>query len=79
MTMHYFAPPSDWFGRLALGGFSFYYKRKNAAMDDYLKGQAEAIMILPSSHRSSKYILPQPMRAALCESQRGAIPMRSNA
>ena len=38
MTMQYFAPPSDWFGRLALGGFSFYYKRKNAAMDDYLKG-----------------------------------------
>jgi len=37
-------------GRLALGGFSFYYKRKNAAMDDYLKSSTPTFILEPLLH-----------------------------
>ena len=34
-------------GRLALGGFSFYYKRKNVRIDDYLKSSTPTFILEP--------------------------------
>ena len=36
-------------GRLALGGFSFYYKRKNVRIDDYLKSSTPTFILEPNS------------------------------
>ena len=40
-------PPSGLFARLALGGFSFYYKRKNVEVDDYLKSSTPTFILEP--------------------------------
>jgi len=51
-------------GRLALGGFSFYYKRKNAAMDDYLKSSTPTFILEPK-HLAMLYFLQSQSTCAI--------------